>query len=1364
MNVYDTILDPTVVSHAEYGYFTTTECSELLVVRTNKLSIFHKSLDDKLVLQHDFKLSGKITDLVLIPQVESPLNCLLLCSEKAKISIVSFDSQSNGLVTLSLHYYETQFEKLNILEMAKSSKLRIEPFKKCVLMFNNDCMALLPFLHSKFDDDDEDDDNVEETNQNINDKQKKKDSITMQSYICNLSILYKDIQNVVDIVFLKNFSRPTIGVLYQPKLAWAGNTKISENPTNFIIISLDIKQELLDRDITNNNNNMNMNNYYSLNQKHFQTVVTPIIIGKLSDLTWDLHTLLPTATGSLAIGTNTIMFLDNACVLQSTILLNPLSNDKFKKSRIINRMSLNLQLNNTIKHFWSLHPTTQKETLLIMDEESTFYYVQLEAEGRLLINFDLIKISAISDVFKNNSNPTCIICTYLSETHNDINLFVGFQSGNAQLVRLNNIKSVIGSNVKELPKLNSVNIGNDSLDLDDDDDLYSHEEEENENDNNEKKSDEIDEDMEGNSQPFEIIPLTSLVNVGPITSLCPSKVSAVNDTIQGLPNPNLNEYSIIATSGVGTGSFLTEIQPTVQPEIELALKFISITQIWTLKIRNKDKFLVTTDSKNSKSDLYRIDKNFSLYKEGNFRRDAHTVYISMFGDYKRIVQMTTYHLYLYDLNFRRLTTIKFEYEVVNVAVQDPYILVTLSRGDIKLYELDKKQKKKLFKVPLPGILPEMVITSGVILRSNMCNEYLPDVKDSDEETLLFTFVTADNQIIFFPRQHEDRIFQLNGIDELKDMLFISTYQLPDEVVADPSIKQVMINKLGHNSKEEYLTILTFGGEIYQYKKSKERHSRFYRKSVFNEEPITGAPENAFAKGVSSIERVIHYIPDYNGYSVIFVTGKVPYILIKEDDAPPRIYIFTNIPVVSMIKWGKKSIMCVDHIKNARVYTLDIKNTYYGNKLPIKKINISTESQDYKTLLKVAYYEKFKLLIVSYAKQIEYDALDEEGNHLVGYNPDVPHAKSFKSGILLINPKNWEILDEIEFENNSLVNDVRSMLIQVNSKTKVKREYVIAGLANIGHEDLAPSGAFYVYDIIPEIPEHGQHVSSYKFKEIFSEDVRGIVSSVCEVSGRFTINQSQKLMMRDVQEDNSVVPVAFLDIPVYVTDSKSFGNFLIVSDSMQGFQFVGFDAEPYRLIVLGKSMSDLKVSSVEFVVCNGDIYFAVSDYDNILHIFKYAPDEPNSLSGQRLVRCSSFNLFSTTSCMMLLPGNDEFKNEDDPISSYQTVGGQTDGSIYKIVPLDESAYRRLYVVQQQLTDGEPQFAGFNPKMERLSNNYYNSTNKNIKPMLDFNVIRRFSVLPISKRQKISKIAGRRAHFDIWRDLINVEFSLRCLSNS
>lgn len=1328
MNIYDDVLDPTVVSHSVTGNFTTSEYEELLAVRTNILTVFRVNEFGKLFLTNEFKFQGKITDLALVPQLNSPLDCLLICTSIAKISIVKYDSLSSSIETASLHYYEEKFRDMSMLDLAKESRLRLDPSKRCAFLLNNDVIALLPFRPIDVEEEEEEDGDVE----NRDSKRVKvgSDKVTYPSKIFLANQLHSEIRNVIDVQFLHNFNKPTVAVLYQPTLVWAGNRQLNPQPISYVILTL------------------------SISSTAETTKVGATVIGKVTGLSWDFHTLVPISNGCVIIGANELAFADNSGALQSVILLNSFSDRDMRQGRIVDNSKREIILSQSVVYCWS-PPTSVKEndeTLLLIDSSSNVYYVQLKSEGRLLMKFDIIKLPIVNDTLKDNQGCTSVSRVNNKLSNNSMDLLMAFRSGNTLVVRLNNLKSV--TETRDEHKIISEAIENTFEKDEDEDDLYSDETFES------GKVDDSKEILVETVNPFDIELLSTFRNIGPITSLAVGKVCSVEKYVKGLLNPNRNEHSIVATSGNGSGSHLTEIQGSVRPTVEIALKFISVTQIWNLKIKNKDKFLVTTDSHKAKSDIYRIDDNFALHKEGRFRKDATTVCISMFGGDKRIVQVTTNNLILYDTNFRRLTTMKFDYEVVHVSVMDPYILITVSRGDIKIYELEMKHRKKLLRVDLPDVLKEMVITSGVISKTNMCNEFLSGLEDSEEEQLLFTFVTADNQIIFFGKEHNDRIFQLNGVNTLKESLYISTYQLPDEVIPDPSIKQVMINKLGNGNKEEFLTILTFGGEVYQYKKSSSRRSRFYRNITSSDLPVTGAPDNAYAKGVSSIERIMHYIPEYNGYSVILVTGSVPYIIIKEDDSSPRLFRFANIPLVSLARWGKSSVMCVDDIKNARVYTLDRKGIYYGNKLPLKRIDISDALEDFMTLTKATFHEKSQMLIVSYAREIDYEPLGEDGERLVGSNENVPHAKNFRAGVLLVNPITWNIIDKKELPPNTLINDARSMLIQLDSRTRRKKEYVIVGVAVVGTEDLPPSGSFFVFDITEVVPEPGKPDTNYKLSEVFHEEIRGTVSTVCDVSGRFLINQSQKVLVRDVQDDNSVVPVAFLDIPVFVTDAKSFGNLMVIGDAMQGFQFVGFDAEPYRMITLGRSIVKMETVAVEFLVNGGDIFFAITDTDNLLHVFKYAPDEPNSLSGQRLLHCTSFNLHSTNTCMTLLPKNEEFEPIQATVRTFQALGGQVDGSIFKVLPLREDVYRRLYVVQQQIIEKELQLGGLNPRMERLSNDHYKTTHV-LRPMLDFNVVQRFKKLSTDRRKQISQKVGKRAHFEIWRDLINVEFSLRTL---
>ncbi|SCV03426.1 LAME_0H10330g1_1 [Lachancea meyersii CBS 8951] len=1310
MNIYDEVFDATKVTHSVLGRFTSEKVDQLIVARTNLLSVY-QIIHERLVLCNEFKLSGRITGIALIPQLQSVLQCLLVSTGKAKMSVVRFDPQRPmRLESLELHYYEDEFSKKSMLDLAQESKMRVDPENRCVFLCNNDVLAILPLKVNV-----EEEDEAYDVYQPSTKKQKIEigtpvRSLSEPSIIMRISELNQQIKNVVDIQFLNSFNRPTVAVLYQPRLAWCGNEKsVSKTSMRLMAITLNNKKNTA--------------------------------IYQVERLPHDIHSILPLNNSCVLVGVNQIISVDNTGALQSTIQINSFAST-LTSGKQVDKKSLEVMLNTPV--IWtSAMVSKDAEILLLMDHNAEIYSIILQSEGRLLLDFTLVRLPVSDHIFKSQHLPTCITPLKGGLSLKACQLFIGFSSGDALTVKLVNLRSAFES--KQTHEI--------ELQPDEDEDyasLYG--------DDEGPARASVDGKLPSDTlQPFEMEVIDRLINVGPITSMAVGKASSVEGTVQGLPNPNKNELAIVTTSGTGNTSSLNIMEHSVRPVVKQALKFTSVTKIWNLKVRKRDKYLVTTDSSAEKSELYEIGEKITSIKPKHFKRNVTTVEIVMIGGGKRIVHVTTKAVFLFNLGFKKLMTITFDFEVVHVSILDPFILLTNSKGEIKIYELDSKHRNKLTKVKLPEALEEMIITSGVILKSNICNEFFTNLVglEKEKEQLLFTFVAADNQIIFFPKDHHDRIYQLNGVDNLNDMLYFSTYQLPEEVVPDPSIKQVMINRLGKDNKEEYLTILTFGGEVYVYKRI---GNRFYKSMHCNDLQITGAPGNAYAKGVSSIERIAHYVKYFNGYSVILITGSVPYMIIKEDNSTPKIFKFANIPLVSLTSWGSESVLCVDDIKNARIVTLDTTFSY-SNRLPVKKVNVEDALKTYGSFNNVAYHERTGMYIVSYNKEIPYEAVSEDGQKMVGYDDEAVRAQGFQSGVLLLNPSTWRVIDEINFEKNSLINDMKTMLIQTNSRTRRKREYLVVGNTFLRDEDYGTMGSFYLYDISEVVPEPGKPDTNFKLKEIFHEEFRGAVSSVCEVSGRFLISQGQKVLVRDVQEDNSVVPVAFFDVPIFVTDIKSYGNLLLIGDAAQEFQFVGFDAEPYRMIPLGKSVSRLATMSLEFLVNNGDVNFLVSDRDNILHVLKYAPDEPNSLSGQKLVHCTSFNLHSTNTCMKLLLKNNEFAQASS-LPEYQVLGAQVDGSIFKVMPLTESSYRRLYVVQQHLVEKEVQMCGLNPKMERLHNSFY-SLGHALRPMLDFTVIKDYCSLPINRRKQVAAKAGRQADFEIWRDLINVEYSTRSL---
>lgn len=173
------------------------------------------------------------------------------------------------------------------------------------------------------------------------------------------------------------------------------------------------------------------------------------------------------------LGTNELAFLDNTGVLQSTILLNSFAINELQKTKIINNSSLEIMFRE--KNTTSIWIPSSKsknggsnndETLLLMDLKSNIYYIQMEAEGRLLIKFDIFKLPIVNDLLKENSNPKCITRLNATNSNKNMDLFIGFGSGNALVLRLNNLKSTI-----ETREAHNPSSGTNSLrDINDDDD------------------------------------------------------------------------------------------------------------------------------------------------------------------------------------------------------------------------------------------------------------------------------------------------------------------------------------------------------------------------------------------------------------------------------------------------------------------------------------------------------------------------------------------------------------------------------------------------------------------------------------------------------------------------------------------------------------------------------------------------------------------------------------------------------------------------------------------------------------------------------------------------------------------------------
>ncbi|CCE80007.1 Piso0_003103 [Millerozyma farinosa CBS 7064] len=1342
MNVYNEFIEPTRISQAVSCNFISSSRRHLVVGKSTLLQVFDivqsnkKSKEYKLKLVEQFKLHGLITDLKAVRTVENPdLDYLLVSTKSAKMSLVKWDHHENSISTVSLHYYENSIQS-STYEKLTTTELIMEPNNTCACLRFKNLLTFLPFEMPDEDDEEDGYENVDGASgsrgkhDNKATQQDENQALFYSSFVIDAQNLDSRIGNVIDMKFLYNYKEPTLAIISSKNHTWTGLLPLTKDNISFIVLSLDLVTK------------------------------TSTTVLKIDNLPFDIDTIVPLPkplNGTLLIGCNEIIHVDHGGITRRLAVNQFTSSITSSIKNYRDQSELNLKLENCC-----VKPIPNDHRVFLILKNGDFYYINFAIDGKTIKNFYLEKVNSINQNEIGISYPEDVV-------HLDNNLmFICNKNGNSPLIELKFSESKDNQNAeqqKDTEMQDTENGTTDKNDNDDDDDIY--------------EDDEDNEKVLIKNSVIEFTKHDELINNGPVSSFTFGYYST-DQFKSSLPNPNFKEVSIISNSGSHSQSNLNIITPGIQPIIKSSLSFSQINRMWNIA----NAYLITSDDINFKSEIFQIHKSFARLNSRDFINNELTIGMHEISKGQYFVQVTPRKIIVYNKKFKKIISFKDELkkykndDIIHSTFADEFLMVFFASGEVVIYSINT-YAENYERINIPKILNDTLITTGYITSSNLLNAVSKDVnllinknrghkrkhgssssntsaqsQDLGPKSKTFILVTGDNRIVAFSRFHNERCYQLNDVDKFTDCLSLGFFD-PKDSYPDPFIKNIVFNELGdEHSKDEYLTILTIGGEVIIYKLFFDGDNfKFIKEKDLK---ITGAPDNAYPLG-TTLERRLVYVPNVNGYSSIFVTGIIPYFITKTVHSVPRIFRFTKLPAVSFSSYSdsniKNGFIYLDNSKNARMCEIPL-DFNYENNWPIKKIQMP------ETVKAIAYHELSNTFVVSSYEEIPYDCLDEEGKPIVGIDKSKPPAESYKGYLRLISPYNWSVIDTIVLADNEIGMNVLSMVLDVGSSTKKfksKKELIVLGSGKYRIEDLSSNGSFKIFEIIDIIPEPGKPETNHKFKEVHIEDTRGAVTSICEVSGRLLVTQGQKIIIRDLQDDG-VVPVAFLDTAVYVSEAKSFGNLILLGDSLKSVWLAGFDAEPFRMILLSKDIQTLDVSCADFIVKDEEIFILFADNNNVLHVVKFDPEDPLSSNGQRLVHKTSFNINSAATCFRTIPKNEE--NYPSLTTSFQSIGSTIDGSFFTVFPINESTYRRMYILQQQLTDKEFHICGLNPRLNRFGGLNETNSDANSKPMLEYDVIKKFVNLNSDRKKNFaSKIGSKNSYQDIWRDLIEFESVLK-----
>ena len=337
----------------------------------------------------------------------------------------------------------------------------------------------------------------------------------------------------------------------------------------------------------------------------------------------------------------------------------------------------------------------------------------------------------------------------------------------------------------------------------------------------------------------------------------------------------------------------------------------------------------------------------------------------------------------------------------------------------------------------------------------------------------------------------------------------------------------------------------------------------------------------------------------------------------------------------------------------------------------------------------------------------------------------------------------------------ILTSFKVMPLEVSEHTHEQKLMVVVGSVAQRGQDMPAKGTLTVFDIMDVVPDPERPESGIKLHVVSREETKGAVTAVEAFSGGLIgTAQGQKIMIRGLKEDGSCLPVAFLDSQCHITQLKTFlgSGMWLAGDAWKGLWFGGFTEEPYRLTLMGKGRTKMEIVAAEFLPFDGQLFIMITDAEMDLHVLQYDPENPKSMSGQRLLHRSTFHLGHFPSSMTLLPSklapfseqpltNGHADQDAEPslpnaTALYHILTTSQTGSVGLITPVDESTYRRLSALQVHLTSILEHTAGLNPRAYRA----VESEGFGARGVVDGTLVQRISELGAARKAEVLGRAG------------------------
>ncbi|KAI0754932.1 CPSF A subunit region-domain-containing protein [Daedaleopsis nitida] len=1317
------------------------------VKSTGQNGVPHSPTVNRFYLVREHRLHGTVTGLEAVRTVhslEDKLDRLLVSFKDAKIALLEWSDPIHDVITVSIHTYERAPQLMALDSPLFRSELRADPQSRCAaLSLPKDAFAILPFYQSQA----ELDLMEQETSQ-------ARDVPYSPSFILDLANdVDKRIRNVIDFAFLPGFHNPTIAVLCQYQQTWTGRLKEYKDTVGLYIFTLDL--------ITNN-----------------YPVITAV-----DGLPYDCFALTPcsTATGGVVIlASNSIFFVDQPGrrVILPVNGWPPRVSDFPMPQLTPQEQTRDLMLEGARFSF------VDERTLFLFLRDGTIYPVELIQDGK---NVSQMKMGP---ALSRTTIPT--IVKRVADDH----LFVGSIVGPSVLLRTAHVEEeIVDEDVEMSEGPAAVVDTTTNVDMvdDDDEDLYGPSA-----DADNSAANGTTNGVSDSVRKRTVVHLSlcdALPSHGPISDIAfgvtrngdrqvPELIAATGSGHLGSFHlfqrdmPTRSKRKLHAIGG-GRGMWSLPIRQPVKVSGGALEKSSNASRT------ENDTVIISTDAnpapglsriatRSSQSDIT-ITTRIPGVTLGAAPFFNGTAILHVMFNVTNVIRVLepdgTERQSIKDLDGSAPRP-----RIKSCSICDPFILIIREDETIGLFigEVERGKIRRKDMSPMgektSRYLAGYFYTDTSGLFQTLMNEEAPGEAATSTLNGAMNPGTKSQWLILVRPQGVVEIWTLPKLTMAFSTTLLATLDpvvadsldppalsLPQEPPRKPQeldIEQIVIAPLGESRPIPHIIVFLRSGQLAIYEavaaappvdplpsaRSLTLLVKFVK--VASRAFDIQHPEEEQRSVLAEQKRISRLLLPFvtsaasrQTYSGVFFTGDRPCWIVATDKGGVRVFPSGHNVVHAFTTcslWESKGDFLLYSEEGPSLVEW-MPDVMFHSHLPSRSIPCPRPYSN------VVFDASTSLVVAASSLMNRFASYDEDGN--IVWEPDSPNI-SFPhcdtSTLELISPDGWITMDGFEFAANEFVNCVVSVPLETVSTESGMKDFIAVGTTINRGEDLAVKGAVYIFEIVEVISDASTNIRRWwRLKLLCRDDAKGPVTFLCGMNGYLVSSMGQKIFVRAFDLDERLVGVAFLDVGVYVTSLRAVKNLLVIGDAVKSVWFIAFQEDPYKLVILGKDPHHCCITRADLFFADGRLSIVTCDEEGIVRMYAYDPHDPESKSGQHLLRRTEFHGQAEYRSSLLVARRP--KNGDPEIPHARLVCGAVDGTLSTLTYVDEASFKRLHLLQGQLIRTVQHVAALNPKAFRMVRNEYVSRPLT-RGILDGNLLATFEDLPIARQNEVTRQIG------------------------